>query len=149
VTFDEVRVRLEGPSRKHFGHGASEAEIDHAEQALGVRFPRSYRCFLCRFGWGGVGYLEIFGLGADAPPYLHVVNVTMRERTEMRPPLPRYLVPIMNDGAGNHHCLDTRTFSGDECPVAFWNHELGILQEPRKIAGSFSDWLAEQLTQLD
>jgi len=148
MTFEELRKQLRTASEQQFWLGAAESEIAAAERDLDVKLPASYRQFLREFGWGGVSHLEIFGLGGDVPNYLNLVSVAHRERTEMRPPIPRYLVPIMNDGAGNHYCLDTRQFSGNECPVAFWNHELGDLQQPQRIAPTFTDWLAEQLKEV-
>src|SRR3989442_13293893 len=148
MTFDTLSSRLRSFSQQQFGKGASDAEINRAEQSLGAKLPMSYCAFLREFGWGGVEHLEIYGLGSDAPQYLELENVTQRERTAMRPPIPRFLVPIMNDGAGNHYCLDTRHFQGSECPVVFWDHESGLLQEPQRVADNFAEWLANQLAEL-
>ena len=57
------------------------------EKALNLQIVGSYREFLRRFGWGGVEHIELFGLGASAPEYLHLEKITMSERTEMAPPL--------------------------------------------------------------
>jgi len=146
MNFTELAAQLREHPQREFGQGAVEAEITQAEHALGVKLSESYRSFLRNFGWGGVGNLEIYGLGRDVPSYLSLVNVTERERTEMQPVIPRYLVPLANDGAGNHYCLDTRSFENGECSVAFWDHELGPLQKPQNIAENFTEWLAEQVS---
>lgn len=145
-TFQELKARLEGFEVQDFGSGASEADIDSAEVSLGVALEGGYRAFLTAFGWGGVEHLELYGLGNDVPPYLDLVAVARSERTEMEPVMPRHLVPVMNDGAGNHHCLDTRR--GPEPPVVRWDHEAGEDQEPWVEAPDFTTWLSDRLDTL-
>lgn len=149
MNFEGLKVRLDGFTRKKFGRGATDTEIKDAERILGVVLSASYRHFLRDFGWGGVEHFEIFGLGLDVPHYLDLINITRRERMEMEPAIPNSLVPLMNDGAGNHYCLDTRQMRKGECPVVFWDHELGKEQEPSLIARSFDLWLLELLNDLD
>lgn len=149
MDFEELKARLNGFTHKKFGRGVSDAEIHDAERILGVVLSGSYRHFLRDFGWGGVAHLEIFGLGSDAPHYLDLINMTLRERREMDPALPNCLVPLMNDGAGNHYCLDTRHMRQGECSVVFWDHELGKNQQPSPIADSFDLWLRGLLLDLD
>jgi hypothetical protein len=96
---------------------------------------------------GGVGSFELFGLGSDVPSYLDLVAVTESERTEMRPALPAYLIPLMNDGGGNLYCLDSRR--EDEPAVIFWDHTAGEGQEPEAVAPDFISWLAERMEHLD
>lgn len=91
-----------------------------------------------------MGHWDVFGLGFDVPPYLDLVRVTQSERAEAVPALPEHLVPLMNDGAGNHHALDTSSPSNDP-PVVFWDHEFGENQVPDHEADGFVAWLAERL----
>ncbi len=149
MKFDRLNERLHRFEKKKFGRGASEAEIKDAERILGVMLSASYRRFLRDFGWGGVEHLEIFGLGSDAPHYLNLINMTLRERIEMEPAIPNHLVPLMNDGAGNHYCLDTRQMKKGEGPVVFWDHELGKNQQASLISASFDLWLIDLLNGLD
>ena len=143
MTFDELKTRFQAREDRAFGVGASESEIDDAERTLLVPIVGTYRSFLLEFGWGGVGSFEVFGLGADVPPYLDLVAVTHSERAEMHPPLPRHLIPIMNDGGGNLYCLDSTVST--EPPVVFWDHERGPNQRPEACAENFLEWLASQV----
>lgn len=147
MTFDDLVRRLESSSSKMLGRGASEHEILAASARLGVPLAGGYRRFLQRFGWGGVGALELFGLGSDVPPYLDLVALTESERTEMRPALPAYLIPLMNDGGGNLYCLDSR--GAGEPPVVFLDHTASEGQKPASVAPDFISWLAEQLEHAD
>jgi cell wall assembly regulator SMI1 len=125
------------------GRGASPIEIQDAQQALGAEFPRSYRQFLRIYSWAKLKHDYVFGLGGDVPKHFNVVEVTKSEREEVFPILPRHLIPIMNDGAGNHYCLDTRQRVDDETPVVFWDHEAveGDSQTPDLVSPSFEAWI--------
>lgn len=143
--FEKVKHRLDAHPNKVFGQGASEEDIQAAEAALGLPLVGAYRAFLRDFGWGGVDHLELYGLGADVPPYLHLVTIVESERHEMAPSLPYNLVPVMNDGAGNLYCIDTNAAGR---PVVFWDHSLGYEQQPEVCAVGFAEWLEQQLDQL-
>ncbi len=106
-----------------------------------------YRQFLRRFGWGGVEDIELFGLGADVPSFLHLVVMTESERSEMSPALPTHLIPVMNDGGGNLYCLDSR--GAAEPPVVFWDHTAGEDQQPQQVAADFVAWLSEELGRFE
>ena len=77
-----------------------------------------------QFGWASLESLELYGLGENVPAYLDLVKVTLSERRQMRSRLPRLLLALMNDGAGNHYCLDVGLHEQEECPVVFWDHNL-------------------------
>ncbi|WNG54214.1 SMI1/KNR4 family protein [Archangium gephyra] len=143
MTFNELSELLESNPTKSFGQGVSDEEIDTASAELQVELTGGYRLFLKRFGWGGVGSIEIFGLGVDVPPYLSLTAMTRSEREEMNPALPSHLIPLMNDGGGNLYCLDSRV-SGDPS-VVFWDHTAGEHQDLTRVASDFTTWLAERL----
>lgn len=126
MTYEQLRERLRSAGLKR--RGASAAEIEEAELSLGVRFPDQYRRFLAEFGWGGVAHGELYGLGPDVPPHLDLVRATISERSEMAPAIPGHLLPVMNNGGGDHYCLDTSVVG--EAPVVFWSHEEPADQEP-------------------
>jgi cell wall assembly regulator SMI1 len=142
MTFDELRTLLNRSGPLEVGKGATKAEIEAAEQALGVSIRGDYRGFVQEYGWGGVGYIELYGLGDDVPPHLNLVDITQSERTEMSPCLRTELLPIMNDGGGNLYCLDTKP---DGPKVVFWDHEDTADQAPVVDAPDFSAWLASKL----
>jgi hypothetical protein len=147
MTFDQLAQRLESSPSKTFGQGAREHELQTASARLGVNLAGGYRRFLERFGWGGVGSFELYGLGPDVPRYLDLVAVTESERGQLRPALPAHLIPLMNDGGGNLYCLDTRT--AGEPPVVFWDHTAGEEQQPEPVASDFVSWMAERWEQTD
>lgn len=120
-------------------------QVEDAERRLAVRLPESYRAFLSEFGWGRFADDEIYGLGSDVPSHLDLVRNAVAEQTVMEPLMPHGLVPVMNDGAGNHYCLNTRSFCGNECPVVFWDHELA---QDEFISPSFDLWLITRLDRL-
>jgi len=64
--------------------------------------------------------------------------------------MPHRLIPLMNDGSGNHECLDTSKIKDGDCPVVFWDHEhpRGILQSPKRISVSFTAWLKRKIDEL-
>jgi hypothetical protein len=147
MTFEELAEKLDRFTVKRFGHGAKEGDIHEAAARLGVRLSGGYRQFLRRFGWGGVEDIELFGLGADVPSFLHLVAMTESERSEMSPALPVHLIPVMNDGGGNLYCLDARV--PDEPPVVFWDHTAGEDQQPQQVAPDFVSWLSEELGRFE
>jgi hypothetical protein len=144
LDFAEIERRLVASTEVDVGAGATETEIHDAEQKLAVAIRGGFRFFLRRFGWGGAGADELYGLGRDVPRWLDLVRVTQSERTEMHPPLPAHLLPIMNNGAGDLVCLDTLAFQ-DEPPVVMWWHEDGPDQTPEKTAPDFCSWFSRIL----
>jgi hypothetical protein len=145
MTFEQLKTLLEQFGALEVGKGATKAAIEAAERALGIAIRGDYRRFVEEYGWGGVGCMELYGLGDDVPRHLNLVDITTSERTEMSPRLRTELLPIMNDGGGNLYCLDTRT-EGPE--VVFWDHEDTPNQDPSVEASDFSEWLASKLTEM-
>lgn len=141
--FYQIAARLLALEFRQLGAGAAASEIDAAEKVLGLRIEGGYRQFLERFGWGGAGHFELFGLGKDVPFHLDLVRLTQSERREMQPRLAPYLLPLMNDGGGNLYCIDTRISS--EPPVVFWDHQMGPDQKPALDASNFATWLSRLL----
>jgi cell wall assembly regulator SMI1 len=125
-----------------FGRGASADEVAEAERRLGVSFPESLRRYLMELGYLEARSVEFFGIGAGVPEHLNLVDRTISERTTLHPIIPRHLLPVLNDGSGNHFCLDLRDGNADP-PMVFWSHELGTDQTPIVVASSFSSWLLD------
>lgn len=144
MTFDDLAARMLSYESRSLGVGATEQEIDSAAETLGVPIRGGYRAFLRRFGYGGVSHYDFFGLGPGVPACLDLVGVTTSERTEMEPHIPPHLLPIMNNGGGDHACLDTRA-SPNEPPVVMWYHEDGPEQAPGVEAPDFVSWLSDLL----
>lgn len=146
MNWNQLAERMLAMSSGDLGVGATREEIEKAEQCLGVSLEGGYRAFLLRFGWGGVEDIELFGLGEGVPRYLHLERVTISERNDMRPWLPKFLIPIMNDGGGNLYCIDT-SISSPEPPVVLWCHDKPGTQRPIQVANNFVDWLEATLNE--
>jgi SMI1-KNR4 cell-wall len=135
VRYEELRDALRARPDLEAGTPLPPEEIDAAIRRLG-NLPDDYRAFLEDFGWVSFGPHEVFGLGADIPPYLDVVRVNESEWTEGQ--LPRHLVAVMNDGGGNLSCID-------QTAVVLWDHEVSPTKGPLPLASSFSDLLRRVL----
>lgn len=145
MDFRSLEKRLYSDPARAVGAGASRAEIANAEHMLGIKLRGDYRAFLESFGWGGAGDVEVFGLGADVPHHLNLEALTLSERTEANPRLPRLLIPLASDGAGNLFCLDTTEEQEGLQPVVLWDHERDIDQQPEQVADNFVIWLSDRL----
>ena len=148
MTISSMNTQIDDYDDKSTGKGASVAEIDDAEAKLSVKFPESYKVFLNLYGWARFASNEFYGLGADVPAHLGLVMNTSAERTEMQPTIPQSLVPVLNDGGGNHYCLDTQGMNDGECPVVFWDHDEGPNQQPSHEANSFDDWIVDFIREI-
>lgn len=145
VTFAQLEARILAVPAASYGAGVTEESIAEVENALEVRIVGGYRLFLRRFGWLKSPSLELNGLGHGVPHHLELLRVTLSERHEMGPPLPRFLLPLWNDGLGNNYCLDTSSVAAGESPIAFWDHELDEDQEIDQVASSFQEWLTQAM----
>jgi RHS repeat-associated protein len=105
---------------------------------------------LCEVGWAESSQCSLYGLGKDVPGHLELVRITNEERGLADPQLPFELIPIMNDGAGNHYCLDTSKMQDSECPVVFFDHEdpEGSMQIAAIEAQNFSIWLTQRILEM-
>ena len=119
-------------------------KVREAEMAVGVKFPRSYKRFLERYGCGNFGG-EIYGITPSNSGVPSAIWVTLEERKKGY--IPDWMV-IIGDEDEYVFCLDTSVFDGnDECKVISW--VLGLLphnRQPREIAfDSFADFLYERV----
>lgn len=135
----EIRELLEADSL--VAGGSSEASIEEAEAALGVRFPPSYRAFLSQYGAVG----EIAGLfeagDEDEPPlWSDVVTDTLLTRKVSRGRILNEYIPIAGDGSDFHYYLDTsHTDARGECPMIV----LGPGADGLVIADDFCDFVRQ------
>jgi cell wall assembly regulator SMI1 len=141
----DIHTKISDFKDKEFGKGASTHEITELESVLGLILPNNYKDFLKKYGWARFSHNELYGLGEDVPFHLHLLKNTLFERSEMSPSMPFNLVPILNDGSGNHYCLDCSRIENGECPIVFWSHELGDDQSPVQIDINFNNWLIKLL----
>ena len=111
-----------------------EALVAAAEAALGLRFPPSYRQFLRRYGAGGIGAFEVYGVVEE--PFEGPVPDGVWMTLDARPALPATAVVLGDDGMGGLYVLDTA--HGDDPPV-----EVRSGDESELVAPSFADWLLD------
>ena len=147
MSTENMTTTIDALPDKEIGSGASAEAVQAVEQTLGVEFPNDYDAFLRRYGWARLMYDELYGIGDSVPGHLNLITNTVRERTDFRPYMPKYLVPVLADGAGNHYCLDLSKADSGACPVVFWDHDEGETQTPKVIGSSFSDWIVEHVTE--
>jgi cell wall assembly regulator SMI1 len=143
TTWDQILQLLSQHDVTH-GKGATDEDISAAEAVLGVRFTEELRQYLGRIGWidHDMGF---YGLGKDVPSKaLDLIANTRCEREEAGPPMQHHLIPILNNGGGDHWCVDTR--SG---VVVEWRHDddEGEDQTPEVIDASFASWLHARLRE--
>ena len=144
MDFSSLADLIEADSlNARYGIGATDDEIEAARIKLDAPLTHGYASFLKRFGWLELGGDEIFGLGSDVPSHLDVVANTLSERTEMQPNIPSELIPILNDGFGNHYCIDASAIGSAAPQIVFWDHELGTDQIGEPVSATFEIWLAE------
>jgi cell wall assembly regulator SMI1 len=124
------------------GIGASAEEVADAERKLGVSFPEAFRAYLTDLGYLEFESVEMYGLGVGVPKHLDLVENTIAERTVLHPNIPIQFIPVLNNGCGDHYCLDLRPNALDP-PVVFWSHELGPDQTPAFVAERFTGWLLD------
>jgi hypothetical protein len=116
-----------------------------AEDALGLRYPPSYRQFVGTLGAGSFGSFEIYGIIAEPfeGPVPDGVWATLDERAEPSN-LPPSMIVIGVDGMGGTFVLDTA--KGAEPPVEVWHGGgSGPDDELERVAPSFGDFLLEMV----
>ncbi|MDP1819498.1 MAG: SMI1/KNR4 family protein [Acidimicrobiales bacterium] len=120
------------------GTGCTPSELDAVRGAFGV-LPVDYVAYLGDFGWFTVSSHEVIGFGAGVPAHLDVIRVVTWERELAHPPMSAWLLPLENNGGGDHYCLD---LAAQGSPVVFWSHDdpLGPDQVPAVVAPSFAVW---------
>lgn len=112
--------------------GASDAEIDAAEKAIGAKFPADYRWFVRRYGGAMVKSLPVLGLRSSEVMGDQSVVGETRWFREQGWPLTDKLVIISTDGSGNPigFASDGRVWISD--------HDVGT---ETVIAASFEDFI--------
>jgi hypothetical protein len=139
--FQSLLARAATDPRLRVHSGASAAEIDQAEDALGVALPPEYREFLERFGHASLGHTHVNGLGGD--PSTDVVRCTLEERAALREITggsawyEKIVVIAARGNADFHYLRPAEPYRG-QVPVLCWDHEL---DERLIVAMSFAGWL--------
>jgi hypothetical protein len=119
-----------------------EALVASAEQALGLKFPPSYRLFLLELGCGDLNGLEFYGVinekfeGSSVP---NGIWLTLNERQSIG--LDHAYILIGDGGDGTYYAIDTRSVDETgESPVMRLSVD-GTQAKP--VASSFGAYLLE------
>lgn len=147
MQLEEIQRRLRARADVQVGAPASASMIAEAEHRLGAGFPPTLQRCLETFGWLSVGHCERFGLGTDVSSHLDLVDTTLWER-ESGCPLPVDLVPLMNNGGRDLHCIGASP-SKYEGRIVAWYHEDGSQQSPSLLADDLWEWLGELIESLE
>ena len=126
---------------------ATPDELAAAEQALGSRFPDSYRWFQLEFGDIAQGPVDIYSVRTAEAAERNIVGINLEERHDAYPRLPARLIAFSDSGGGDLLCFDSSTRQDGECPVVWWDHEGDEEQRPEPAASSFLDWLEGELRE--
>ncbi|MEK4486103.1 SMI1/KNR4 family protein [Psychrobacillus sp. FSL H8-0484] len=124
-----------------------EQTIIDAENKLKVKFPKSYREFLKKYGLGDIFGQEIYGLGTDETGIPNMIWITKELREKEN--LPNNLICFYFADDGEYFCLDcskVRSNNDDDGPVVSYISGLPIKEQPfEMIAENFGDFLSELL----
>ncbi|UII58386.1 SMI1/KNR4 family protein (plasmid) [Cytobacillus spongiae] len=124
-----------------------EQTIIDAENKLKVKFPKSYRVFLKKYGLGDIFGQEIYGLGTDETGVPNMIWITKELRETDS--LPNNLICFYFANDGEYFCLDcskVQSNNDDNAPVVSFISGLSIKEQSfEMIAENFGDFLAELL----
>lgn len=136
---DEVeRILRENEGLTDTGERQTDAAVAGAEHDLGVKFPKSFREYLARWGWVSFGPNEYFGLGASVSD---VVRRTMQARD--RADLPNFLIVVCDHDGDEFVCIDTNQCSGEDCKLVIWDVPTKAISRVR--AQGFESFLVSDL----
>jgi hypothetical protein len=127
---------------------ATHEELAAAEEALGCRFPASYRSFQLEFGNAAHSPVDVYSVRTREPSERNIVGINLDERHDTYPRLPAHLIAFSDSGGGDLLCFDTLVLHDGENPVVWWDHEGDESQHPELAAPSFLDWLEQELHEM-
>lgn len=141
---------IDGIDNADFHGPKAEALIVHAEQALGLTFPPTYRQFLSRFGCGAVSPHEFYGLVDDdfensSVPDAVWLTLQLRRTTQ----LARSLVLVSETGDGGYYAIDTSqvTAAGEGPVVEWWPGLPNAVGNGRTVCDDFGSFLLQRIQE--
>lgn len=143
-------IREKFPDSTVAGGKVNDLDIINAEQELGLQLPADYKTFLIEFNGIIIQSDEIFGINTSYS-HLDILQIYIREHTEVEYPMPNHLIPFSPNGRGDHYCFDISAIdSNGICPILFWQWDYSFFNphDIDKTHNSFTDWLKELLTDL-
>ena len=142
--YEKALRLIEGSEETDFFGPRPEELIRSAEEALGLKFPPTYRRFLREFGCGGVASEEFYGITRDNFETGTVPNgiwLTLRNRREFG--LPHNFILVNDLGEGSRYAIDTSRVGDDgENPVVILAIGYEVFED---VAPSFGTFFYEQI----
>jgi len=137
TTYDDVRTRILTMRDIEHGVGGTATEIAELAAVCGP-LATDFKQYLEEFGWLRVGTYELFGVGADVPPHLGVVDRAeeLWSGAGMYQ-IPRELLPVYDSGGGWFYCV-SKMHRGQ--PVVCWAHEYEEAGEPQPFDERYESW---------
>ena len=113
------------PDWKDIGGPVAEDDVLRAESMLSLGFPDEYRNFVLRYGLGGIGGTEIYGVvdggNLDDPTPPNVVGTNQDSRKNG---LPKDLLAFEDGGDGGQYCVDLR--DGGGLGIVVWHPDADL-----------------------
>jgi len=124
-----------------------EELLQKAEKILGLNFPPTYRLFLKKFGCGGLGSLEVYGIIDEHFEKGGIPDGIWLTLDERKTGAPYNFIIIASTGYGPYYVLDTSQVNKDgECPVLLWTP--GEPPSPtERVNNDFGEFFLEQVQQ--
>lgn len=122
--------------------GKTIAEIQKAEELLGIRFSRQYRDFCENYGYLSFYGNEIFGIDIDNMEELegNCVAYALNDREEYG--LPHSYIPIYNYGDGTMAYMDCSILNEEEEPrIVILEHDGSYYNVIETAAEDFGDFI--------
>lgn len=135
---------------KYMSGPKSDQLIQKAEEALGLKFPPTYRLFLKDFGCAGISRFEIYGLTKNSREDFEegtAPNGIWLTLDERKTGAPHHFIVIGSTGYGPLYVLDASHPNDEgEYPVMLWMP--GLPEAPtEKINTDFGEFLLEQVQE--
>jgi|688.fasta_scaffold30056_12 hypothetical protein len=131
------------------GHYSDE-EVESAEKILNIKFPKSYREFLKKYGNVDVGSLSVMGLSRynyQNSGYGGLVSCTLSDRQNFSQP--NHIISLYDIGEGTTYALDLSQMNeNNECPVVYWpigGYEMTPILEV--VAPDFGTWFLDMVKE--
>lgn len=145
---EEAFRLIDSSEKSDFRGPQSESLIAHAENALGISFPPTYRRFLSRYGRGGFSGYEFYGVISEDFENSGIPDaiwLTLRHRKIED--LPKSIILISDMGDGGYYAIDISQKSADgDSPVVEWWPGAGSAKSNRRfVATDFGAFLLERI----
>lgn len=119
----------------------SDEQIKHMEKILNVTLPPSYKEFIKRYGSGGIGSKDFFGIDKNVEESESVTTTLDKRNYE----LPLKYVIITNDEDGSYCAIDcSKKNKYGESPVIRW----ASFFKEEKIADDFGEFILSDLENM-